>query len=55
MRRTNELLGRFIGGASVVTVEGAAHFLISTHPDEVARIIARELDRSELLSKSAAA
>jgi pimeloyl-ACP methyl ester carboxylesterase len=55
MLRTNELLGRFIGGASVVTVEGAAHFMISTHPDEVARIIARELDRSEMHIRSAAA
>jgi pimeloyl-ACP methyl ester carboxylesterase len=55
MLRTNELLGRFIGGASVITVEGAAHFMINTHPDEVARIIARELDRSELHRQSIAA
>jgi pimeloyl-ACP methyl ester carboxylesterase len=40
MRRANGLLGESIPGGTVATVEGAAHFMISTHPDEVARLIA---------------
>jgi pimeloyl-ACP methyl ester carboxylesterase len=55
MLRVNELLARSIGGASLVTVEGAAHFMISTHPEDVAREIARELQRSEMHRRSAAA
>jgi pimeloyl-ACP methyl ester carboxylesterase len=55
MLRVNELLARSIGGASLVTVEGAAHFMISTHPEDVAREIGRELKRSEMHSRSVAA
>jgi pimeloyl-ACP methyl ester carboxylesterase len=55
MRRVSGLLGQCIDGASVVTVPGAAHFMISTHAEEVARIIAREVTRSELMNRSVAA
>jgi pimeloyl-ACP methyl ester carboxylesterase len=55
MSRLNELLARSIGGASLVTLEGAAHFMISTHPDDVAREIRREVERSETHNRSVAA
>jgi hypothetical protein len=32
--------------ASVVTIEGAAHFMLSTHAKEVARQIAQQVDRA---------
>jgi pimeloyl-ACP methyl ester carboxylesterase len=40
VQRANELLSRYIPKASVVTVAGAAHFMIATHVEEVARAIA---------------
>ena len=40
MQRVNELLSIHIRGASLLTVPGAAHFMISTHPEYVARAIA---------------
>jgi pimeloyl-ACP methyl ester carboxylesterase len=47
MQRANELLADGIADASLVTLAGAAHFLISTHPDEVAALIALHIDRAE--------
>jgi pimeloyl-ACP methyl ester carboxylesterase len=43
MRRANELLGRSIANASVATIVGAAHFMISTHAPDVAGAIARHI------------
>jgi pimeloyl-ACP methyl ester carboxylesterase len=42
-QRANVLLGRSIPGATAFTVDGAAHFMISTHPGEVARLIAAHI------------
>ena len=39
----NGLLAKSMANASVVTLAGAAHFMISTHPQEVARAIARHV------------
>ena len=47
MQRTNGLLGQCMAKASVVTIAGAAHFMIATHADEVARVVGRHLARSE--------
>lgn len=47
MQRANELLADGIEDASLVTLTGAAHFMISTHPDEVAGLIARHVGRTE--------
>ena len=47
MQRVNELLSVHIGGASLVTVNGAAHFMISTHHEYVARTIAHHVARAE--------
>jgi pimeloyl-ACP methyl ester carboxylesterase len=40
MRRLCALLGACMGNASGATVDGAAHFMIATHPGEVARLLA---------------
>lgn len=39
-RRANELLSLHIRDASAAVIEGAAHFMISTHPAQVARLVA---------------
>jgi pimeloyl-ACP methyl ester carboxylesterase len=39
VQRLNELLSVHIAGASLATIPGAAHFMISTHAEEVARAI----------------
>jgi pimeloyl-ACP methyl ester carboxylesterase len=40
MQRANELLATGIKGASLQTIAGAAHFMIATHPGDVARAVA---------------
>jgi pimeloyl-ACP methyl ester carboxylesterase len=40
MQRLNELLSIHLRGASLLTVPGAAHFMISTHPEYIAGAIA---------------
>jgi pimeloyl-ACP methyl ester carboxylesterase len=47
MRCANGLLAKSMANASVVTVAGAAHFMISTHAREVAREIGGHLARLE--------
>ena len=42
VRRTNQLLAQCTK-ASAVTIGGAAHFMISTHPEEVARTLAQHV------------
>jgi len=44
MQRANELLGTHIKGASLLTIAGAAHFMIATHAAEVADAVARLVD-----------
>jgi pimeloyl-ACP methyl ester carboxylesterase len=46
-RRANELLGRSISGASAANVAGAAHFMITTHAKEVARLIGQHVANVE--------
>ena len=43
VQRANELVSAQVDGASLVTVPGAAHFLISTHAQDVASAIARHV------------
>jgi pimeloyl-ACP methyl ester carboxylesterase len=40
MQRANELLSTHIRGASLMTIAGAAHFMIATHAAEVANAVA---------------
>jgi pimeloyl-ACP methyl ester carboxylesterase len=44
MQRITEILAGGIPNSSLATLEGAAHFMISTHPDDVARLIAKHVD-----------
>ena len=46
VKRANELIGGSLPRSSIATIPGAAHFMISTHPAEAARAIARHLDRT---------
>jgi pimeloyl-ACP methyl ester carboxylesterase len=46
VRRANELLGRCLKGAARTAVEGAAHFMISTHATEVAGLVGAHIDRA---------
>jgi len=50
VRRTNELLGQCLEGASFGSIDGAAHFMISTHAADVARIVAEHIDSVERLA-----
>jgi len=43
VQRANALLSECIAGASLTTISGAAHFMIATHGQEVARTIAQHL------------
>jgi pimeloyl-ACP methyl ester carboxylesterase len=54
VQRANELLSIHIPGASLVTVDGAAHFLISTHAEAVAAAIARHVAQAERMRERAA-
>ena len=46
-RRANALLGQSIPGATTATIDGAAHFMIATHPSEVARLIVAHITRAD--------
>ncbi len=47
MQRVTMRLAEYIAGARLVTVEAAAHFMITTHAADVATIIARHVDTSQ--------
>jgi pimeloyl-ACP methyl ester carboxylesterase len=47
IQRANELLGTWINGASLTAISGAAHFMIATHAEEVAELIAEHVGRAE--------
>jgi pimeloyl-ACP methyl ester carboxylesterase len=51
-KRANQLLGQCLPNATIAEIAGAAHFMISTHAGEVARMIAQHVARTE--HKSAA-
>jgi hypothetical protein len=53
MQRTNALVAQCIEDASVITVAGAAHFMVATHAEEVAWAIAHHVARTELLREPA--
>lgn len=54
VRRANELLGQCIPSAHALPLAGAAHFMIATHAEEVAGVIARHVAHTEYMSVSAA-
>lgn len=47
MRRLNALLGEHIRGATVAEIEGAAHFMITTHGGQIAELLAQHIARAE--------
>jgi len=51
MQRVNELLSESMSPATLATIEGAAHFMIATHVDEVARLLAQHAHRAEARSR----
>lgn len=55
VQRVNEIIGQCIDDAAIVSIPGAAHFMISTNPGVVARSIAPHVMRAERLRNSAAA
>jgi pimeloyl-ACP methyl ester carboxylesterase len=46
VQRANALLSQCVGGAAAATINRAAHFMISTHAREVARLIADHVQRA---------
>ena len=46
--RANGLVAMSIEGATFRTIGGAAHFMISTHPAQVAELIADTVSRAEM-------
>jgi pimeloyl-ACP methyl ester carboxylesterase len=47
VRRANALIAKGLKDASSGPIEGAAHFMISTHANEVAEMVARHVQRTE--------
>lgn len=46
-RRANALIAECIGGAAFASIDGAAHFMIATHADEVGGLIAQHVREAE--------
>jgi pimeloyl-ACP methyl ester carboxylesterase len=46
VRRANELLGRYCPGAALATVDGAAHFMITSHAREIAALLSEHISRA---------
>ena len=55
VQRANTLLSESMGNAALATIDGAAHFMIATHPSEVGRLIARHVHSAEARSSSSIA
>jgi pimeloyl-ACP methyl ester carboxylesterase len=43
VQRANALLAGCMNGAALATIDGAAHFMIATHADELARLISEHI------------
>jgi pimeloyl-ACP methyl ester carboxylesterase len=52
MQRANGLVSASISGATLATIEGAAHFMIATHVNDVARLVERHVHRAEATSRT---
>jgi pimeloyl-ACP methyl ester carboxylesterase len=55
VQRANEIVSALLPRAELATIEGTAHFMIATHPNEVGRFIARHIDGAEEEELQAAA
>jgi hypothetical protein len=47
MQRANALLSERINQAALVTIDGAAHFMVATHATEVAHLIEKHVACAE--------
>jgi len=47
-RRANELLSRHISRTEPAEISGASHFMIATHPQQLADLLVRHVERSSL-------
>lgn len=45
-KRANERIGQSIPGAEIVALSGAAHFMIATHPRELAAVLTGHFDKA---------
>jgi len=54
MQHISALLSEFMPTASLATIDGAAHFMIATHADDVSRLIAGHVNAAETASSPAA-
>jgi pimeloyl-ACP methyl ester carboxylesterase len=52
VQRANELVSECIPGATLTTVEAAAHFMIATHADRLARLIADHIGIADAVHSS---
>jgi pimeloyl-ACP methyl ester carboxylesterase len=52
VQRANALLSECVSGAALVTIDGAAHFMVATHANEVARLIAQHVHSSEAVLRT---
>jgi pimeloyl-ACP methyl ester carboxylesterase len=52
VQRANGLVSASMSEATLATIEGAAHFMIATHVNEVARLIAQHVNRAEATSRT---
>jgi pimeloyl-ACP methyl ester carboxylesterase len=50
MQCANRLVSECMSEANLATIEGAAHFMIATHANEVARLVAQHVHRAEAAS-----
>jgi pimeloyl-ACP methyl ester carboxylesterase len=48
-KRANALIGRSVTHSAAAEIDGAAHFMIATHADQVARLIAQHVHAAEAL------
>jgi pimeloyl-ACP methyl ester carboxylesterase len=47
MQRANALINEHIKGSELATIDGAGHFVIATHPDQIARLVELHVHRAE--------
>jgi len=53
-KRANQLVGQHLPKATVAEIPGAAHFMIATHPKQVADMIAQHIARADHSDRSTA-
>lgn len=52
VQRANELISGCIDGASLITLQGASHFMIATHAEAVSRVVAAQVREAQGLHRA---